>query len=173
MESTFTGYCLHNRGWRSVYLYPKRPCFLGCTTIDMKDALVQLIKWSSGLLQVGLSKFSPMTYGLSNTTMLQSLCYGYFTFMPLFSVPCLLYGIISPLCFLTGIPLFPKVHEPPPVFKMKSIISFHHGYSFCRFQAHGLQHLLGCTHHPSFNIYTKSYPVADPSGHGGMSKEYS
>ncbi|KAL1806455.1 hypothetical protein ACET3Z_029523 [Daucus carota] len=112
LESTFTGYRLHNRGWRSVYLYPKRPCFLGCTTIDMKDALVQLIKWSSGLLQVGLSKFSPMTYGLSNTTMLQSLCYGYFTFMPLFSVPCLLYGIISPLCFLTGIPLFPKVSSP-------------------------------------------------------------
>lgn len=113
MESTFTGYRLHNKGWRSVYLYPKRPCFLGCTTIDMKDALVQLIKWSSGLLQVGLSKFSPMTYGLSNMTILQSLCYGYFTFMPLFSVPCLIYGIISPLCFLTGIPLFPEVNEPP------------------------------------------------------------
>ncbi|KAL8104959.1 cellulose synthase-like protein G1 [Apium graveolens] len=109
LESTFTGYRLHNKGWRSVYLYPKRPCFLGCTTIDMKDALVQLIKWSSGLLQVGLSKFSPMTYGLSNMTVLQSLCYGYFTFMPLFSVPCLIYGIISPLCFLTGIPLFPEV----------------------------------------------------------------
>ncbi|KAK3009864.1 hypothetical protein RJ639_011878 [Escallonia herrerae] len=40
LESTFTGYLLHCKGWKSVFLYPKRPCFLGCTTIDLKDALV-------------------------------------------------------------------------------------------------------------------------------------
>ncbi|KAK2972971.1 hypothetical protein RJ640_022028 [Escallonia rubra] len=109
LESTFTGYLLHCKGWKSVYLYPKRPCFLGCTTIDMKDALVQLMKWTSGLFQVGLSRFSPLTYGMSRMSLLQSMCYGYFTFSPLLSFALLIYGIIPPLCLLNGIPLYPKV----------------------------------------------------------------
>ncbi|KAF5950722.1 hypothetical protein HYC85_012715 [Camellia sinensis] len=29
LESTFTGYLLHRKGWRSVYLYPKKAMFLG------------------------------------------------------------------------------------------------------------------------------------------------
>ncbi|KAK4478175.1 hypothetical protein RD792_017457 [Penstemon davidsonii] len=112
LESTFTGYLLHCKGWNSVYLYPNRPCFLGCTTIDMKDALVQLMKWASGLVQVGLSKYSPLTYGISRMSILQSMCYGYFTFSHFFSVSCFLYGIVPQLCFLYGIPVFPKVTNP-------------------------------------------------------------
>ncbi|KAA8527733.1 hypothetical protein F0562_035398 [Nyssa sinensis] len=72
LESTFTGYLLHCKGWKSVYLYPKRPCFLGCTTIDLKDALVQLMKWSSGLFQVGVSRFQ--THGLQ--------CLQFFMYRP-------------------------------------------------------------------------------------------
>nr|GMD80292.1 cellulose synthase-like protein G3 [Ipomoea batatas] len=110
LESSFTSYLLHCKGWRSVYLYPKRPCFLGCTTIDMKDALVQLMKWASGLVQVGFSKYSPLVYGISNNMpILQVLCYSYFMFSHLLSIPTLLYGIVPQLCFLTGTPLFPKV----------------------------------------------------------------
>ncbi|THG20882.1 hypothetical protein TEA_003106 [Camellia sinensis var. sinensis] len=109
LESTFTGYLLHCKGWKSVYLYPKRPCFLGCTTIDMKDAMVQQRKWSSGLVQVGLSKFSPLTYGLSRMSILQSMCYGYFTFVSFHSLAFLLYATIPQLCLLTGIPVYPKL----------------------------------------------------------------
>ncbi|PIN11330.1 Cellulose synthase (UDP-forming) [Handroanthus impetiginosus] len=112
LESTFTGYLLHCKGWNSVYLYPDRPCFLGCTTIDMKDASIQLMKWASGLVQVGLSKFSPLTYGISRMPPLQCMCYGYFTFTHFFSVACFLYGVVPQLCFLYGIPLYPKVTDP-------------------------------------------------------------
>ncbi|KAF5962183.1 hypothetical protein HYC85_003392 [Camellia sinensis] len=108
LESTFTGYLLHCKGWRSVYLYPKRPCFLGCATVDMKDASVQQMKWSSGLLQIALSRFSPITYGMSRMSILQSMCYGTFTFSPLYTIAFLLYGTIPQLCLLTGIPLYPK-----------------------------------------------------------------
>ncbi|KAL3507690.1 hypothetical protein ACH5RR_033072 [Cinchona calisaya] len=109
LESTFTGYLLHNKGWKSVYLYPKIPGFLGCTTVDMKDAMVQLMKWASGLVQVGLSKYSPLLYGISNMSILQSLSYAYFTFTHFFSIACMVYGIIPQLCFVKGIPLFPEV----------------------------------------------------------------
>ncbi|XP_044486351.1 cellulose synthase-like protein G2 [Mangifera indica] len=112
LESTFTGYLLHCKGWKSVYLYPERPCFLGCTTIDMKDAMVQLMKWSSELIKVALSKFSPLTYGMSRMSFLQSMCYGYFTFQPLLSVALLLYGIVPQLCLFTGTSLYPKVSSP-------------------------------------------------------------
>ncbi|KAL8525078.1 hypothetical protein ACS0TY_014614 [Phlomoides rotata] len=112
LESTFTGYLLHCKGWKSVYLYPDRPAFLGCTTIDMKDALVQLMKWASGLVQVGLSSFSPLTYGMSRMPVLQSMCYGYFALSHLLSVACFLYGIVVPLCFFYGVPLYPKVTNP-------------------------------------------------------------
>ncbi|KAL4590364.1 hypothetical protein LXL04_003293 [Taraxacum kok-saghyz] len=86
LESSFTGYLLHARGWKSVYLYPNRPSFLGCTTIDMKDAMVQLMKWSSGLLQIGLSRFNPLVYGASRMPILQSMCYAYFMYFPLLSI---------------------------------------------------------------------------------------
>ncbi|KAI7980357.1 Cellulose synthase-like protein G2 [Camellia lanceoleosa] len=112
LESTFTRYLLHSKGWRSIYLYPKRPCFLGCTTIDMKDTMVQQMKWSSRLLQVGLSKFSPLTYGMSRMSMLQSMCYGNLTFTYLQSFAFLLYGTIPQLCLLNGIPLYPKISNP-------------------------------------------------------------
>ncbi|XP_016492090.1 quillaic acid 3-O-glycosyltransferase CSL1-like [Nicotiana tabacum] len=109
LESSYTGYLLHSKGWKSVYLYPKRPCFLGCSTIDMKDALVQLMKWASGLVQVGLSKYSPLTYGMSRMPLVQSMCYAYFMFSHFLSIPCFLYGIVPPLCFLTGTSVFPKM----------------------------------------------------------------
>ncbi|KAL8249025.1 hypothetical protein R6Q59_005893 [Mikania micrantha] len=112
LESSFTGYLLHTRGWKSVYLYPKRPCFLGSTTIDMKDAMVQLMKWSSGLLQVGLSRFNPILYGSSRMSILQTMCYAYFMYTPILSIAFLLYGTIPPLCFLNGVQLYPTASSP-------------------------------------------------------------
>lgn len=109
LESSFTGYLLHTKGWKSVYLYPNRPCFLGCTTIDMKDAMVQLMKWSSGLLQVGLSSFNPLIYGASRMSFLQSMCYAYFMYSPFLSIAFLIYGTVSPLCLLNGVSLYPMV----------------------------------------------------------------
>ncbi|TXG74484.1 hypothetical protein EZV62_003063 [Acer yangbiense] len=109
LETTFTGYILHCKGWISVYLYPQRPCFLGCSNIDMKDSMTQLMKWSSGLIDVGLSRFSPLIYGFSRMSILQSMCYAYFTFLPLFLVAMTLYGTVPQLCLLTGTPLYPKV----------------------------------------------------------------
>lgn len=112
LESTITGYLLHCKGWTSVYLYPETPCFLGCTTIDLKDTMFQLMKWCSGLLQIGLSRFSPLTYGMSRMCILQSMCYGYFTLIPIFGITFLLYATIPQLCFLAGIPLYPKFSDP-------------------------------------------------------------
>ncbi|KAI8012747.1 Cellulose synthase-like protein G2 [Camellia lanceoleosa] len=112
LESSFTGYLLHCRGWTSVYYYPKRPAFLGCAPTDLKDLSSQLLKWVSGLLQVGLSRFNPITYGMSSMSILQCMCYCYFMYIPLYCPALLLYGTVPLLCFFNGIPLFPKVTSP-------------------------------------------------------------
>ena len=72
--------------------------------------MVQLMKWSSNLLQVGLLKFNPFTYGVSRMSVLQSMCYGYFTFSSLASIAFLIYGTVPQVCLLNGIPLYPKVN---------------------------------------------------------------
>ncbi|KAI3707456.1 hypothetical protein L6452_25995 [Arctium lappa] len=112
LESSFTGYLLHTRGWKSVYLYPNRPCFLGCTTIDMKDAMLQLMKWSSGLLQVGLSRFNPLIYGVSRMPFLQAMSYAYFMYSPFLAIAFLLYGTVPQLCLLNGVALYPTASNP-------------------------------------------------------------
>ncbi|KAK9672824.1 hypothetical protein RND81_12G127200 [Saponaria officinalis] len=112
LESTYCGYLLHCKGWISVYLYPKKPCFLGCATVDMNDAMLQIMKWTSGLIGVGISKFSPFTYAMSRISIMQSLCYAYFAFSGLFAVFFLIYGVVLPYSLLQGVPLFPKAGDP-------------------------------------------------------------
>ncbi|OUZ99634.1 Cellulose synthase [Macleaya cordata] len=112
LESTFTGYYLHCQGWNSVYLYPSRPAFLGCPATNMNDALVQGMKWSSELFRVGLSTFCPLTYAFSRMSILQTMCYMYFIFSPLFGVAISLYATVTQLCLFNGIPLYPKVSDP-------------------------------------------------------------
>ncbi|KAF1888637.1 hypothetical protein Lal_00011411 [Lupinus albus] len=112
LESTITGYLLHSRGWRSAYLYPKRPCFLGCAPTDIKEGMLQLVKWLSELCLLGVSKYSPFTYGFSTMSFFHALTYCFLATSSLYSIVFILYGIVPQLCFLKGIPVFPKVTDP-------------------------------------------------------------
>ncbi|XP_047320800.1 cellulose synthase-like protein G2 [Impatiens glandulifera] len=112
LESSFTGYLLHCRGWRSVYHYPNRPAFMGCAPTDLKDVSTQLLKWISGLFQIGLSKLNPITYGMSNMSIGQSMCYAYFMYICLYTISLLIYGILPQLYFFKGIPLYPQASSP-------------------------------------------------------------
>ncbi|KAJ1400096.1 Nucleotide-diphospho-sugar transferase [Sesbania bispinosa] len=112
LESTGTGYLLHCRGWRSTYLYPERPCFLGCAPTDIKEGMLQLVKWLSELILLGVSKHSPFTYGISRMPFLHALTFCFLSFTTQYATIFILYGIIPQVCFLKGIPVFPKVTEP-------------------------------------------------------------
>ncbi|CAN6547827.1 unnamed protein product [Malus baccata var. baccata] len=73
VEDYFTGFHLHRKGWILVY-NPKRPQFLGSGTTDLDEFLVQGTRWSSGLVDVAISKFSPLIYGPFKTpTFLHSI----------------------------------------------------------------------------------------------------
>ncbi|TKY49944.1 Cellulose synthase protein G3 [Spatholobus suberectus] len=111
LESTVTGYLLHCRGWRSTYLYPKRPCFLGCAPTDFKEGMLQLVKWVSELCLLGVSKYSPFTYGISRMPIVHCFTFCYLTSTTQYAIVLILYGIIPQVCFLKGIPVFPMVTE--------------------------------------------------------------
>ncbi|KAK7322378.1 hypothetical protein VNO77_25757 [Canavalia gladiata] len=112
LESTVTGYILHSRGWRSAYLYPKTPCFLGCAPTDIKEGMLQLVKWLSELCLLAVSKYSPFTYGFSRMSIIHTLTYCFLTLSSFYAIVFILYGIVPQVCFLKGIPVFPKVTDP-------------------------------------------------------------
>ncbi|KAJ6830137.1 cellulose synthase-like protein G2 [Iris pallida] len=110
VEDYFTGYHLHCRGWTSAYCFPTRPAFLGSVPVSFSDTLIQNKRWAAGLLQVGFSRFSPLTYGpMKRNSVLQSMCYAWLAFWPIYSIPLVCYGTIPQLCFMNGVYLFPPV----------------------------------------------------------------
>ncbi|KAJ4719006.1 Cellulose synthase [Melia azedarach] len=109
VEDYFTGFTLHCKGWRSLYLNPERPQFLGTSITNLNDLLIQNTRWSSGLVQVGISKFCPLIYGPLRMSLLQSTGYAEFSFFPLlYCLSLWCFATIPQLCLLLGIPLYPE-----------------------------------------------------------------
>ncbi|KAL6522728.1 hypothetical protein OROHE_016575 [Orobanche hederae] len=74
--------------------------------------LVQQTRWSFGLMQIGLSKYTPLIYGPLRMSVFQSMCYGALVLDCLYAVAFYGLAIIPPVCLLHGIPLYPKVSDP-------------------------------------------------------------
>ncbi|KAH9682177.1 cellulose synthase-like protein G3 [Citrus sinensis] len=106
-------FILHCKGWTSTYLTPFRPQFLGTSTTNLNDLLIQGTRWGSGLTDVGLSRFCPLLYGPSRMSLLQSMCYGELSFFPLlYCLPLWCLATLPQLCLLNGISLYPEVSSP-------------------------------------------------------------
>ncbi|XP_049361193.1 cellulose synthase-like protein G2 [Solanum verrucosum] len=113
VEDYFTGFIMHCKGWKSVLYNPSRPAFLGSSTTNLNDTLVQGTRWNSGLAEVLFSRFCPLIYGLkSRMPLLERMCYAYLASQPLFCFPAWFLAIIPQLCLLNGIPIYPKVSSP-------------------------------------------------------------
>ncbi|KAL7159880.1 hypothetical protein ABFS83_01G056700 [Erythranthe nasuta] len=112
VEDYYTGYRLQCEGWRSVFCDPKRPAFLGDVPISLNDVLSQTKRWSIGLLEVGFSKYSPITFGVNAMGILMAQAYAHYAFWPVWSIPITIYAFAPSLALLQGIPIFPKVRDP-------------------------------------------------------------
>ncbi|KAJ4830300.1 hypothetical protein Tsubulata_048122 [Turnera subulata] len=110
VEDFLTGFTLHCKGWKSIFLNPARPQFLGTITTNLNEGLIQTTRWISGSVEVGISKFCPLIYGPLKMSLLQSMCYAELSLYPPFwclSSWCI--ATIPQLCLLYGIPLYPEV----------------------------------------------------------------
>ncbi|RAL54529.1 hypothetical protein DM860_001657 [Cuscuta australis] len=113
VEDTLTSLQLHCNGWVSVLIDdPARPCFLGTSTTNLSDMLVQQMRWSFGLMQIGLSRFTPLIYGPLRMSVLQSMYYGSLVLDCLYTIPFYGLSIIPPICLIYGFPLYPNVSDP-------------------------------------------------------------
>ncbi|XVF28661.1 hypothetical protein REPUB_Repub15cG0049500 [Reevesia pubescens] len=112
LEDYFTGFTLHCKGWKSIYLHPLRPQFLGTCVTNFNELSIQWTRWASGLVEVAISRFCPLIYGPLRLSLLQTMCYADLAFMPLLSsLPLWGFALIPQLCLLNGIPLFPEVSD--------------------------------------------------------------
>ncbi|KAK8365309.1 hypothetical protein V6Z12_A02G044300 [Gossypium hirsutum] len=115
-EDFLTGFVMQCKGWISAYVAPSsssRPQFLGTSTTNLNDLLTQGIRWGSGLVDVALSRFSPLFYGSSRTSFLHSMGYAELSLFPLlYCLPLWCFATIPPLYLLNGIPLYPEVSDP-------------------------------------------------------------
>lgn len=109
VEDYYTGYRLHCEGWKSVFCSPTRPAFLAEMPIALNDVVTQYKRWNVGLLEVVLSKHSPLTFGRRYLGPLMAHCYSYYAFGPFWSVPITIYAFLPQLSLLINTSVFPKV----------------------------------------------------------------
>ncbi|KAK7268725.1 hypothetical protein RIF29_21433 [Crotalaria pallida] len=111
-EDVHTSFIMHCNGWNSVYYDPPEPQFLGSSTTNLNDLLIQGTRWGSGLIEIGFSMFCPLIYGPTKMSLIQSLCFAQLTYFPLYCLPLWSLAIVPQLSLLHGIPLYPKVSDP-------------------------------------------------------------
>ncbi|XP_024995489.1 cellulose synthase-like protein G2 [Cynara cardunculus var. scolymus] len=112
VEDIFTGFRLHCSGWKSVTCNPTRAAFLGNTPRSLHDFLSQMNRWYMGMLQIGLSKFSPITFGMKFLNPLHALCYSHYLFRAFWSIPVFVYAFLPQIAIVNSSPIFPKVSDP-------------------------------------------------------------
>ncbi|KAI7979639.1 Cellulose synthase-like protein G2 [Camellia lanceoleosa] len=114
LEDYFTDFInLHGEGWISVYCDLARPAFLGSGTTNLSDVLVQSTRWSSGFVEVAISRFCPLLHGPKQKekqmSVLERMCYAELAFVPFYFIPLWCFAAIPQLYLLNGIPLYPEV----------------------------------------------------------------
>lgn len=115
VEDCLTGFTLQSKGWNSVYVSSSKPQFLGSGVTNLNDLLIQGTRWSTGLVEIGISKFCPFIYGPSKMSFLEKMCYGYLSFLPLYCLPVWCLATIPQLYLLNGISLYPEVLSKIPI----------------------------------------------------------
>ncbi|XVF12935.1 hypothetical protein REPUB_Repub08aG0162800 [Reevesia pubescens] len=112
VEDYYTGFRLKCEGWRSIFCYPERAAFLGDVPFNLLDNLAQNKRWAIGLLEVGFSRYSTITFGVKAMGLFMGLGYSYYAFWPILSIPITTYSFLPQLALLNGVSIFPKVSEP-------------------------------------------------------------
>ncbi|KAK6133030.1 hypothetical protein DH2020_033240 [Rehmannia glutinosa] len=109
VEDIVTGLTIQCRGWKPVYYNPTKIAFqgVGSTTLDV--ALIQFKRWSEGMLQIFLSKYSPLIYGHGKIKLVAQMGYCVYLLWAPVSLPTLCYVVIPALYLLHDVPLFPQV----------------------------------------------------------------
>ncbi|XP_021740733.1 cellulose synthase-like protein E1 [Chenopodium quinoa] len=111
IEDVITGLAIQCRGWKSVYMNPKRSAFLGLAATTLDDTLVQHKRWSEGELHIMLTH-CPLWYGHKRIHLGLQSGYCYYSLWAVNSLATLCYCTVPSLYMLGDISLFPKLPSP-------------------------------------------------------------
>ncbi|KAJ4813732.1 Cellulose synthase-like protein [Rhynchospora pubera] len=112
VEDYYTGYRLHCEGWKSVFCNPPESAFLGEAPKSLNDVLSQCKRWTVGLYEVGISKYSTITFGVRKASLAAGLCYSHYAFWGFWSIPVAAYAVLPQLALINNKPLFPQPSDP-------------------------------------------------------------
>ncbi|GKV17640.1 hypothetical protein SLEP1_g28114 [Rubroshorea leprosula] len=112
VEDILTGLTIHKKGWKTIYVAPDPPAFLGCAPSVGPVALAQQKRWATGLLESLVGRNSPILGFLTAKLLFrQCLAYVWVLSWGLGSVPELCYAVLPVYCIITNSHFLPKVHE--------------------------------------------------------------
>ncbi|XP_040383841.1 cellulose synthase-like protein E6 [Oryza brachyantha] len=109
VEDVITGLAIHCRGWKSVYMSPRRAAFLGVAPATLAQTLLQHKRWSEGCLTIFLSKYCSFLFGHGKISLQLQMGYCIGELWATISLPTLYYVMIPPLCLVKGTPIFPEI----------------------------------------------------------------
>lgn len=100
-EDVVTGYRMHIKGWRSRYcsIYPH--AFIGTAPINLTERLFQVLRWSTGSLEIFFSRNNPL-FGSTFLHPLQRVAYINITTYPFTAIFLIFYTTVPALSFVTG-----------------------------------------------------------------------
>ncbi|XP_008781464.2 cellulose synthase-like protein H1 [Phoenix dactylifera] len=112
-EDVLTGLRIHSMGWKSVYLILDPPAFLGSAPTGGPASLTQYKRWSTGLLEILLSRRSPILATFAKRLEFRmNLAYLLITVWALRSIGELCYALLPAYCLITNTSFMPKASEP-------------------------------------------------------------
>ncbi|KAL1345679.1 hypothetical protein HN51_019398 [Arachis hypogaea] len=108
-EDVLTGLRFHTKGWRSEFCTTDPIAFRGCSPQDSIGQMAQHKRWSSGLLEIFLSKHCPIFGTLFGKLQLREcLAYIWITTWALRSVPEICYALLPAYCIITNSTFLPN-----------------------------------------------------------------
>lgn len=109
-EDLLTGLTIHSKGWKSIYLTLEPPAFLGTSPTGGPASLSQMKRWTTGLLEVLLSRNSPFVCTITGRLRFrQAVAYMYPLLWPIRSVAELCYALLPTYSLLVNTCFLPKV----------------------------------------------------------------
>lgn len=108
-EDVLTGLKFHTKGWRSELCSPDPIAFMGCSPQDNLGQMAQHKRWSTGLLDIFLSKHCPIFGTLFGKLQFREcLSYIWITNWALRSIPEICYALLPAYCIITNSSFLPN-----------------------------------------------------------------
>ncbi|GJN02946.1 hypothetical protein PR202_ga20342 [Eleusine coracana subsp. coracana] len=112
-EDILTGQRIHAAGWRSAFLNPDPPAFLGSAPTGGPASLTQYKRWATGLFEILISWNNPiLLWILKRLEFRQCLAYLIMNMQSMRSIFELSYALLGPYCLLANKSFLPKASEP-------------------------------------------------------------